>query len=316
VVRQRLRRLVALILIGALLAAPVAGDRPVLAPPVFTTGSGGIRCRRRSSEDATPGAEVCASYARFSSDLQQPASITDQQRKCCERAARDGLTIAGEFAFADEAISGTKSDREGLNALMAAARQRKFQRLYFENLSRMARESVITMPMLKELVHLCKVRVISVTEGIDSAIDSWEILATILSLHHEQYIKYLSHAVFRGQEGTVLAGYSVGDWCFGYSSAPIPGSVVGRGRHAKARMQYVTDPPTSSWVIRIFAWFVKERRSIRWIAKELTRLNAPKDHRASTAGWHHDYVRRVLTNRGGQCAAGTSRAPGQPAGGA
>ena len=45
--------------------------------------------------------------------------------------------------------------------------------LFLESLSRSARESVITMAMLKELVHLCKVRVISVTEGIDSVIDSW-----------------------------------------------------------------------------------------------------------------------------------------------
>ena len=82
--------------------------------------------------------------------------------------------------------------------------------------------------MLKDLVHLCGVRVISVTKSIDSAQDSWEMLATILSLHYEQYIKYLSHSVFRGQEGNVLAGLSVGDWCFGYTSVPIPGSEGGR----------------------------------------------------------------------------------------
>jgi len=50
-------------------------------------------------------------------------------------------------------------------------------------------------------------------------------------------------------------------------------------------------------VVRIFYWFVQDRRSIRWIAKELTRHNVPKDHRSSTPGWHHDYVRRVLSNR-------------------
>jgi hypothetical protein len=230
--------------------------------------------------------------------LQDQASIVDQQRKCRERAQKDGLRIAPEFEFSDEAISGTKADRDGLTALMAAGRQGRFQRLYFENLSRLARESVIGMPLLKELVHLCKVRIISLTEGIDSAIDSWEILATIFSLQHEQYIKYLGHAVFRGQEGNVLAGFSVGDWCFGYASVPIPGSEAGRrGRHAKPRMQYTVDPVSSAWVVRIFYWFTVEKRSIRWIARELNRQNAPKDHRATTPGWHHDHVRRVLTNR-------------------
>jgi hypothetical protein len=261
----------------------------------------GVACRRRTREqggDGTAGGEIGASYARYSSELQDASSVADQRRKCRERAERDGVRIAPEFEFADEAVSGTRADREGLNALMDAARQGRFQRLYFENLSRLARESVISMPTLKELVHVCGVRIISLTEGIDSSINSWEILATIFSLQHEQYIKYLSHAVFQGQEGNELAGYSVGDWCLGYRSVPIPGSEAGRrGRNSKPRMQYVIDPDTSAWVVRIFHWFTVERRSILWITRDLTRRNAPKDHRATTTAWHHSYVRRVLGNR-------------------
>src|SRR5262249_37102921 len=195
-------------------------------PPTRALTPRALARRRRTAVHDGQGAgvaEICASYARFSSDLQDQASIPDQQRKCRERAHKDGLQIAPELEFSDEAVSGTRADREGLKAMMATARQGLFQRLYFESLSRLTRESVISMPMLKELVHLCGVRIISLTEGIDSSVDSWEILATIFSLQHEQYIKYLSHAVFRGQEGNVLAGYSVGDWCFGYKSVPIAG---------------------------------------------------------------------------------------------
>jgi hypothetical protein len=260
----------------------------------------GVACRRRTREQGgggTAGGEIGASYARYSSELQDASSVADQRRKCRERAERDGVAIAPEFEFADEAVSGTRADREGLNALMDAARQGRFQRLYIENLSRLARESVISMPTLKELVHVCGVRIISLTEGIDSSTDSWDILATIFSLQHEQFVKYLSHAVFRGQEGNVLAGYSVGDCCLGYQSVPIPGSEAARrGRNAKPRMQYVVDPDTAAWVVRIFHWFTVERRSILWITRELTRRNAPKDHRATTTAWHHSYVRGVLGN--------------------
>jgi DNA-binding transcriptional MerR regulator len=35
---------------------------------------------------------------------------------------------------------------------------------------------------------------------------------------------------------------------------------------------------------------------MQWIARELTRRGAPKDHRATTPGWHHSTVRRILTN--------------------
>jgi DNA invertase Pin-like site-specific DNA recombinase len=124
--------------------------------------------------------------------------------------------------FADEAVSGTKLHCAGLYTLLGAATAGRFAGLYFHNLSRLALESVITMPVLKKRMYADKVRVISVTEGIDSDRDGWDLMATILSVLHERYLKDLSANVFRDQEGTVLAGLCVGDTCFGYTSVPIP----------------------------------------------------------------------------------------------
>ena len=169
--------------------------------------------------------------------------------------------------------------------------------LYFYSLSRLARESVITMPVLKELVYVHKIRVISVSEGMDSQRDGWDLIATLLSIQHERFIAELSHNVFRGQEGAVLNGYSVGDYCFGYTSIPAPdGQQTGRGRNAKPRMIYAVEMEEAKWVEQIFYWFIYERRSIRWIARELNRLSAPKDHRATTPKWHHQYVAKLLAN--------------------
>src|SRR5260221_106865 len=78
---------------------------------------------------------------------------------------------------------------------------------------------------------------------------------------------------------------------------PIPWTELGRrGRHARPRMRVIINAEHAGWVRHIFIWFVVEDRSMDWIARELSRLNAPKDHRSTTAGWHHDYVRRVLRN--------------------
>jgi hypothetical protein len=119
-----------------------------------------------------------------------------------------------------------------------------------------------------------------------------------MAIVHEQYLKDLAANVLRGQEGAVLAGWSVGDYCFGFASEPIPGSEKGRrGRDAKPRKLYVIDPLTAAWVARIFDWFVHEHRSLRWIARELNRLGAPKDHRAETKYWRHQYLPRLLRNR-------------------
>jgi site-specific DNA recombinase len=83
-------------------------------------------------------------------------------------------------------------------------------------------------------------------------------------------------AVLRGQEDAVLNDYSVGDWCFGYGSEPIPGTELARrGRNAKPRMQYTINEDHAAWVRQIFQWFVRDLKSLDWIAKELTQRGAP-----------------------------------------
>ena len=138
-------------------------------------------------------------------------SIDQQQRKCKEKAALNGHEILSDLEFADEATSGTKKDREGLNAMLGAAKQGRFGTLYFDSLSRAAHEFVISAPMLKELVYLHHVRITSVSEGIDSEQGNWEILAIVRSWMHGEYLKTLRAAVLRGQEEAVLNDWSVGD---------------------------------------------------------------------------------------------------------
>ncbi len=267
---------------------------PALPAPLAARVLG--RCRR--DDDAPAEGTPAASYARYSSELQDASSIEQQQRKCREEATRNGHDLRTEFEFADHAVSGTRVDREGFQALLAAARERRFGVLYFESLSRLAREFIISMPVLKELVYVHKVRVISTSEGIDSDRAGWEFMAIVRSWMHGEFLTALRAAVLRGQEGAVLEDYSVGDWCMGYGSEPIPGSQASRrGRNPKPRMRVVIREEHADWVRRIFHWFVVERRSLTWIARQLTQSGAPKDHRSTTTQWRHSYVVRLLRNR-------------------
>jgi len=97
--------------------------------------------------------QPAASYARFSSDLQSVSSLIDQQRECRQRATRDGAELRLELEFSDAAVSGTKRDRLGLDTMLQSAARGAFKVLYLYSLSRLARESVITMPLLKDLVE-------------------------------------------------------------------------------------------------------------------------------------------------------------------
>lgn len=271
---------------------------PDLPPPAAgSTLTPRARARRRDDGDPT-GGEVAASYARYSSDQQDASSIDQQQRKCRDNAAANGHDLRPELEFADEAVSGTRPDRAGLQAMLAAARDRRFGVLYFESLSRLAREFVLTVPMLKELVYVHKVRVISTSEGVDSAQAGWELMAIFRSWMHGEFLAALRAAVLRGQEDAVLNDYSVGDWCLGYASEPVLGSMAGRrGRNAKPRKRVVVREDHARWVRQVFDWFVAERRSLVWIARELTRQGAPKDHRSTTPEWRPEYVAGLLRNR-------------------
>ena len=278
------------------------GLPPSSAASVSLFGSNPISRSRKRQESDSPNTQETSdgssSYSRYSSDNQREESITDQQRQCQEKAKLNEHQIVPDLEFYDEAVSGTKLHRTGLDALLAAAKAGRIKTLYFYSLSRLSRESVITLPLLKQLVYNYGVRVVSVTEGIDSNDTAWELIAHIMSIVHEQYLKDLAANVFRGQEGAVLTGLCVGDYCLGFTSVAIPGSELGRrGRNVKPRKMYVIDPVTAAWVARIFHWFVHDHRSLRWIARELNRLAAPKDHRASKPHWLHQYLPRLLRNR-------------------
>jgi DNA invertase Pin-like site-specific DNA recombinase len=238
---------------------------------------------------------VAASYSRYSTDQQDAKSIGDQQRPCRERAERDGNHIPDDLQFADEAISGTKLKRDGFDRMLQAAEEGRFKTLYFFDLSRLARESVITITTLKKLVYVYKVRVVSVSEGIDSANEGWFTLATILGLQHEQYLKTLSANVLRGLVGSLLQDLSLGDFCFGYSSVPIEGAPLrGKGRNARPPKKYVIVEEQADWVRKIFFWYVQERQAILWIVRELNLQKAPKDRRSATTTWGRAGVRALL----------------------
>ena len=251
------------------------------------------QARRQLAAQEARKNDRAASYARFSSELQNESSNADQHRKNEEKAKRNQHSIAPEHMYADQEISGTKIDRDGLNRMLKDAKAGKFSTIYFFSLSRLARQSLISMRILKNLVNVHHLRVVSVSEGIDSDQPGWELAAQILSMFHEQYIKQLAHDVLRGQEGAVLDGRSVGDHRFGFASVEIPGASP-RGKGKKPPKQYEIDPAQAEWVNQIFNWFAVKKLSITQITKMLNNCNVQKDHRSSVATWSHSNIVSIL----------------------
>jgi site-specific DNA recombinase len=165
----------------------------------------------------------CAIYSRFSSDLQRDSSIDDQVRKCRERAAKEGWTIVEEFTAGDAAVSGEALvGRSALDALLAAAkrRPRSFDCFLVEDTSRLSRNLADQLRII-ETFKFHGIDFVSVTQGIDTALDNARTLLTVHGMVDEQYLVGLRQKVHRGQEGRVLQGFNPGGRCYGYSNMPI-----------------------------------------------------------------------------------------------
>src|ERR1700691_1258620 len=104
-------------------------------------------------------------YARYSSDNQSEASIDDQVRICRARAEREGWTVVE--VYADHALSGATTNRPGLQALVADARQGRLEVVLAEALDRISRDQEHTAGIWKTL-EFAGTKLITLSEGLVS----------------------------------------------------------------------------------------------------------------------------------------------------
>ena len=150
-----------------------------------------------------------AIYARFSSDLQNPASVDDQIRVCREYADTESWQVLDPYV--DRAISGASMMlRPGIQKLMLDASSGEFDVVLLEALDRLSRDQEDTAGLYKRLTFH-GVKIISLSEG------------EITSLHvgfkgtmNALFLKDMANKVRRGQRGRVEMGKVAGGLCYGY----------------------------------------------------------------------------------------------------
>ena len=125
----------------------------------------------------------CAVYARHSSDRQSPASIDDQLRKCREFADRNAWHVLDQHVYIDEALSGAGADRPGLTKLLTAISkiERPFDVILLDDTSRLYCNRGDGMKFIERL-NFIGIRVVSVSQGIDTQSEQADVLMTVHSL--------------------------------------------------------------------------------------------------------------------------------------
>ena len=157
-----------------------------------------------------------ATYARYSSDHQNPSSIEDQQALCRKFAARSGYAIVAEFA--DHAQSGASTQgRSGLESLMKGAQAGAFKHVIVEALDRLSRDQADLATIFK-LLSFVEVEIIDVHHGIANTMQ-----IGIRGMMGGMYLADLANKTRRGLSARVGAGKNAGGRAYGYR--PVKGEL-------------------------------------------------------------------------------------------
>lgn len=198
-----------------------------------------------------------AIYARFSSDLQDARSITDQVSLARKYAETRGLKVAA--VYEDAAISGASViNRPGLQRLLGDAAGGKIEVLVTESLDRLSR-SQADIAALYERLSFLGVRIETLADGHVSEIHVG-LKGTMAAL----FLKDLAQKTKRGQLGRVKAGRIPGGKSYGYD---VVASGDDRGRR-------VINEREAAVVRRIYAEYVDGRGTLE-IVKALNREGIP-----------------------------------------
>ena len=155
-----------------------------------------------------------ASYARFSTDMQNDRSNEDQHAGNRALAARLKYQIVKQCD--DAAISGTSiKNRPGVQDVLRMAYAGEIDAVIAESTSRIGRDQE-DRAYFRKRMEFCGVEIITVANGVVT-----DLLDGITAVFDSNQIRDLRQAVRRGQRGSIERGKTAGGRCYGY--APVKG---------------------------------------------------------------------------------------------
>ena len=146
-------------------------------------------------------------YARLSND-DDPAqnSLQNQQEICRAFAEKKGWSIAGSSA--DDNISGMNFSRRGLDILTAAVQAKQVDAVLVKDLSRLGRHRTQTALFI-DFLRQQQVRVISVTEGVDTFCEEDDLMIGVRGLMNDYYAKDIGKKIRAGYRQKQKEGFVI-----------------------------------------------------------------------------------------------------------
>ena len=220
-------------------------------------------------------------YYRLSRDEDQEMnSLQNQRQILVDYANQNGHDIVGE-SF-DDNVSGMTFNRKGLGELENAVDEKKIEIVLVKDLSRLGRHRTQTDLFIDHL-RQNKVKVISVTEGIDSSNENDDLLIGFKQIFNDFYAKDISRKVKAGIRQKQKSSGVIESLPIGYVADRI-------------NKRILVDPEAAAIVRDVFDMFL-EGYGLTTIAREMNRrgVKSPEYYqRRKLADWKPDFSKRYL----------------------
>jgi DNA invertase Pin-like site-specific DNA recombinase len=174
------------------------------------------------------GFSIGGVLSRFSIDLQQ--STTAQVRDNVQYAASHAIYVPPEYVCVDEAETGRKVRRDGLERMTTLLRSKRVQVLLVFKVSRLFRVGYRGLQYFKEELVEEGLRGISITQGIDTNDEKvWKQLMYMHGMMDEMLLDTIADHVRSGLGNLFRSGFVTGALTVGYEGVEVPGAPTKRG---------------------------------------------------------------------------------------
>ena len=187
-----------------------------------------------------------AIYARYSSDLQNPASIEDQVSLCTSLMERNFSTRHPVAIYSDAALSGATTSRPGLQSMLEAAERGQFDVLIAEGLDRISR-SLSDIASIYEVLQHCGVRIWTGHEGAVS-----DLHIGFKGTMNALFLRDMKDKVRRAHKAIASSGRAPAGIAYGYRV--VRGELDAKGQYVNGLRE--VHPDQAEIIRRIFKEYV------------------------------------------------------------
>lgn len=243
-----------------------------------------------------------AIYARYSSEMQSPTSAQDQVDRIVRLADKDQILsrrypnchveILQDWIHKDEAFTGRVAGRRGYQAILDGIRQKNFDMLIVDDLSRLTR-SLGNLLELYQLLRHYDIELISIVDQVSSDDPNAKTYFTVKGMIADFGNEAHAERTKRGLEARALSQFSTGQRPYGYDSAPTQ-SGKRKGKIVHSHFKVLINEEQAGIIRQIFELYSQGFGKC-YISKWLNdrKIKAPK---GCIRGWQNGPITRILRN--------------------